>query len=123
MESRIAARIHVREPWFGEIAARRKTVEARVGPLSRYRHLKGGSVVIHGGARQVRATVVDVRHYDSLEEYLAGEGWERAAPHTGDLGAATEAYLSVYRGYGDQVFAPDRVQLAGGICALVLRYS
>jgi len=121
MDSRAAARIHVREPWFGEIASRRKTVEARVGPLARYQHLRGASVVIHGGARQVLARVADVRHYSSLEEYLAGEGWERAAPHTGGPAAAEEAHLGVYRGE-DQVFSPDRVRRAGGICALVLRY-
>lgn len=116
-------RYHAREPWFGEIAAGRKTVVARIGPLSRYQGLRGERAIFHGGARQARAAVVEVRHYESLEEFLAGEGWKRAAPHAGSLEAATAAYLEIRQGDGGRVFDPNRVRRAGGVSALVLRFA
>lgn len=114
-------RIHVQEPWFSEIAAGRKSVEGKIGPLSKFQHLVGSRVAFHCEGRQVLATIVAVRHYDSLDEYLASEGWASTAPHTGSLPAANEAYLAVRRDDGVRVFAPDRVRGSGGLNALALR--
>lgn len=111
--------LYVQEPWFAEIAAGRKTVEARMGGGDKFQDLIGKKIAILGGPGKKIATVVTaVRHYADLDAYLKGEGWKVVAPHAGSEKAAKEAYLTLKNKAGDLIFAPASVKEKGGIVAI-----
>jgi len=113
--------LQVQEPWFSEVAAGRKTVEGRTGPEGKYAYLIGGTVtLVAPGGQSLQREVAAVRHYPTLEAYLSGVGWERAAPQASSFAEARELYLGVTMGPSVAVFAPARVRERGGINAIEL---
>lgn len=114
-------RMFIQSPWLGEVAAGRKTTKGRVGPDGKYRDWIGENVVFFNDDLEVPAKVTDVIHYDSLESYLTGEGWQKCAPHVGSEEEAYEAYRAIQmekKGKKKQVFSDERIAKNGGINAL-----
>jgi ASC-1-like (ASCH) protein len=105
----------VQSPWIEEIVSGRKTVEGRGGPRSRFEYMIGNTVEFHNNEISARRLVTDVRHYDSLDEYLDAE-WQRAAPQYQSKEAAKDAYLAIRAKDGRQVFGV----LPQGVNAIVL---
>jgi ASC-1-like (ASCH) protein len=110
--------MNMQDPWLEEVIAGRKTVEGRTGEMSKYESMVGDRVLFYNSARSVIKKVVAIRHYNTLDEYLAAE-WENAAPQTNSLADAKNVYLSIY----DERVAPPRqvfADLPNGITALIL---
>jgi len=112
--------IHMQDPWYEFVTRGKKTVEGKVWPEERGNELVGETVEFTNGEQSVLAKITASRHYHTLQQYLEGEGWQRCAPHAGDLSRAHELYLRVVKPDGEQVFASARVAERGGICALQL---
>jgi ASC-1-like (ASCH) protein len=108
----MSTRIYVQESWMDEIATGRKTVEGRTGPLKKWSGL--AQVIWYSSRAEYSAEVTQVRHYGTLEEYLAAE-WQQAAPHARDLNHARELYLAIYAD-NRQVFGD--VESRGGMNAI-----
>lgn len=112
----------IQEPWLGLVLSGEKTVEGRAAPPGRWKNYMGEVLKlteVKGGPARGRALVVEVRHYDTLDEYLDAE-WKKAAPQCATREEAKTAYLAVFMDGGVQVFGPDRVRERGGIEAVEL---
>ena len=107
-------RMFVQSPWMEEIAAGRKTVEGRAGPREKFLHLVGADIVFYNKDTSATKHVTEIRHYDTLDDYLAAE-WERAAPHVESKEAAREAYLAIRNNNNRSVYG----NLPSGMNAIV----
>lgn len=127
----------VQQRWFDLIApgpGKRKTVEGRPCPPARWMDKVGQHLVLKTSPKgvlrlPVHSTITAVRWYPNVEKYLEKE-WAQAAPHTGSLDEAREAYDAIMmvsrdpkrdgapKGTTVGVFSPKRVALRGGITAI-----
>ena len=113
----------VQGEWFDEIVAQRKDVEGRASAkgkfdphIGRIVQLSGATPASNGELPTILVLITDVRHYPDLDTYIAGEGWQRIAPHMGSNKKTREAYLGIMMPDGkQQVFSPERVAKRGGI--------
>lgn len=117
----------VQQPWLNWIISGDKTVEGRAAPVGRWAQYIGYMICItekKGGELQAHAIIKDVRHYNTLDEYLEVE-WKQAAPQCDTLKEAKDAYSQVmYTDAKDkivQVFSDDRISKRGGIEAIELQ--
>lgn len=130
--------MYMQEPWFGLVAAGRKTVEGRAAPPGRWRcgevieirlspisdrtaatSKKQLSPTSSRTAETCRVRIVGLRYYSTLEEYLAAE-WQQAAPQCATKEEALAAYLAVRLPDGTPVFGEERVRQRGGMTAIEL---
>lgn len=118
----ISKTITVQHPWWGAIFTGLKTVEGRPAPIEKHASWNGGFVdVLSPDGDSVRVRVLDVRHYDTLDEYLDAEGWKVAMPNLMSRDEVVKAYLTIKNEEGVAIFAPERVARVGGINAIVIR--
>ena len=116
--------LDVQQPWFDQICSGNKTVEGRTGALGRYDAMIGQIIDMYDPAEpsfRFPVLIVAVRHYDTLNEYIDAEGWQRIAPHTGSNKNTMRAYADIYMPGADgpvQVFSSERVAQRGGINAI-----
>lgn len=114
-------RMFVQSPWLEEIAEGKKTTEGRVGPNGKYQDWVGKEVIFFNHDLEVLAKVIKVVHYDNLESYLDGEGWDKCAPHLNSKDDAVKAYQAIMMDGGKtQVFSEERISKEGGINAIKL---
>lgn len=122
-------------PWLGDVLTGRKTVEGRVLGVDGVSKWKEGDTVWVGSGPDdvdmMSASVMAVRHYFTLAEYLLHE-WRKAAPHCETLQEAAKAYSEIMTtskgveadgvaaGKDIAVFDPRRVVARRGIVALEL---
>lgn len=111
-------RIFSRDKWFDEIEAGKKTVDSRVGTEDRNKELVGKRVKIVAPGKKLFATVTAVRMYKTLEEYIAGEGVKKIAPHLKSEKDVVAALLEIKNKAGEVVYDPKRVKEKGGITAI-----
>ena len=118
----------VQQSWLDYIYQGTKTVEGRTGPLGKYDNIVGSVIDLYDPANEefrFPVKIVEVRHYDTLDEYIDAEGWRSIAPHTGSNAETRKAYASIYMlgagGERVQVFSPERVQARGGINAIEVK--
>lgn len=104
------------------IATGKKTVLGLCGPSSEFSHLVDKDIVLYFEKKRVPATIMEVRHYPTLELYLKKEGWKNLHPEM-------NSYEEVYDYYMvDQDYCPNSpnierktlVERKGGMNALVL---
>lgn len=88
--------LRVNEPWLLQIFLGRKRVEGRSGSADKFADWPGRIVRFFSNERTVRVIVIAVRHYDTLYDYLAGEGWQAVAPHLTSLEDTIAAYHEFY---------------------------
>ena len=115
--------LHVQSPWFEQIINRKKTVELRVGPLSKYRDLVNQVIFITNGTIRIPVQVISAYHYRTLSECIFMIGWKNCAPHAVDFDDAVILYRDIKKGetpYATRVFSDQRVQENGGITALTI---
>ena len=115
-------KLFIQEPWLTEIIEGRKTVEGRAAPKDNFSNWIGKTITVLDKHKSAEVKVVDVKHYNTLREYLDSE-WENAAPHAKSKEEAEKLYHDIYynkNGKKVQVFSDERVLDRGGIEALVL---
>ncbi len=117
--------LNVQEPWFTQIANRRKVVEGRPGGLDRLTKLQNATYVRFTnnelrvyGTRSILCKVWRVTHYMFLETYLDREGWQNCAPHARSYEDAVYLYLQVLNKDGVKIFSHENLRKVGGICAI-----
>lgn len=113
--------MHVQEPWLDLIDQGEKTIEGRVGQLGKFDDKLNKVIVFFNEDKFVPVELIDVRHYDTLEDYLLGEDWHEFAPHLDSLEEVRSAYQAVTLPDGEKVFSPERIRRLGGINALEVR--
>ncbi len=114
-------RIFAQEPWFSEMKAGRKVVEARVGSPGFYeQHVGKPAIVKTPGGGDHKVVIKAVRHHADLDAYLEKEDLKKYAPHVKTKAEAKSAYLALKDKAGNQIFEPSRVKEKGGITAIEL---
>jgi ASC-1-like (ASCH) protein len=90
-------RLKVDEPWLSLIATGAKTVEWRSGPADQYTPWIAQTVAFyHPDSMTLFVKIVDVRHYDTLYDYLDAEGFQAVAPHLATYEETVDAYHAFY---------------------------
>lgn len=115
--------LHVQSPWLEHIMNGKKTVEGRVGPLSKYRNLVNQVIFITNGTIRISVQVLSIQHYPTLTDYISAVGWKNCAPHAVDFDDAVLLYRNVNVGeppFITRVFSDQRIQENGGITALTI---
>lgn len=110
--------LFTQDPWFTEIKDGRKTVEARIGPADKFTDLVGKTVKVKMGKEKLKVKVNDIRHYDSLSEYVKKEGYKKVAPHTKSDADAIKKYLELKNKAGDVIYSEEAIKEKGGIIAI-----
>lgn len=116
--------LYIQDPWFTGITDGNKSIEGRVGKAEKYSHWIGKPAIFKGPSdRILRVMVTDVRHYDTLDDYLAFDDWTkiRANDSISTLTALKEAYLAIVDRNDRRVFSDESVKLAGGMNAIEFR--
>jgi len=114
----------IQSPWFEEIENGRKNIEGRAGRENKYNYMIGKQIIIKNPKQKYKsllAEVIDVKHYDSLEEYIDGSGWQNIAPHMNSKEKTLEAYHNIYDRYGNQVFSDKNIIRRGGMNAIYIK--
>jgi ASC-1-like (ASCH) protein len=108
----------VQTVWLKQIENRQKTVEGRTGNLQKYIGLIGETIIFTDGNIKFPVHVQNVRHFNTLEEYIDACGWQNVAPHLNSREETIVAYLAIRDDQDVQIFAPERIKKREGICAL-----
>lgn len=86
-------RLQCDEPWFSHLRSGRKPVEGRKNS-PRYQSFKSGDIIeFHNDHASFRASVTEIRRYDSLESYLHDVGVDQALPGVNSLEEGLQVYL------------------------------
>ena len=104
--------LFVNEPWLSAIRDGAKIVEGRAGPLEEFSGWIGKQARFCSSEQDVIVNVIDVHHYDTLQEFLDVEGWKNAAPHLNSLEETVNAYLQFYPG--------DYISEHGGMNGIII---
>ena len=99
----------------------RKVIDGRVGPLGQYDHLIGENIKMFNDEKSVFVKVIDVYHYDSLEEYIEASGCKTIAPQCNSLSDAMGEYLKIYTTDSNFAFSHDRIKENGGVNGLLIK--
>jgi ASC-1-like (ASCH) protein len=115
-------KLFIQEPWLSEIIEGRKTVEGRAAPKGNFNSWIGKTITVLDKNKSAGVKVTEVKHYNTLDEYLDVE-WEHAAPHAKSKEDAKKLYEDIYYkkdGKKVQVFSHTRISDRGGIEAIHL---
>ena len=104
--------LFVNEPWLSNIRDGKKRVEGRAGTLKDFSCWIGQEATFYNKSQKVTVQIVDVRHYNTLQEFLSSEGWQNVAPHLHNIDEVKAAYLSFYPG--------TYIDKAGGMNGIVI---
>ena len=107
--------LFVNEPWLSAIRDSKKKVEGRAGRLEEFSGWIGKQARFYSSEQEVIVNVIDVHHYDTLQEFLHVEGWKNAAPHLNSLEETVNAYL--------QFYPDDHISQAGGMNGIIISVS
>lgn len=87
----------VSEPWLYYIQIGKKKIEGRAGDVKSYYYdWIGKRVYFYNEDRKIPVIIRQIRHYNSLEEYVDGEGIENVAPHLNDRDEVISEYSKFY---------------------------
>ena len=118
-------KLHVLGDWLDQIDLQRKVIEGRVGHAGKYDHLIGEIVEFFNYKKSVFVQVIDVYHYNTLDEYIEASGWKTIAPQCNSLSETMNKYLHISATDSDSatyfVFSYDRIKEKGGINALLIK--
>jgi ASC-1-like (ASCH) protein len=113
--------LFIQDPWFTAIYNGDKTIEGRIGSESKYASWKGQTALFTGpGNRSLNVLVTDVRHYDTLDDYLSNNDYTkiRADDSVKNRDELRDKYMDIYNKNGKQVFSNESIQSSGGINAI-----
>lgn len=111
--------ILTQKDFMTDIKNGKKTVEVRVGGLDFYsKHI--GRIVKVGapGGEKIKAKLVGVKHYETLEELVKKEGGKNIIPSAKSDKEVIEQYNSFKDSKGLAVYDPDKIKERGGVVAL-----
>ncbi len=77
-------RLHVSDPWLTLIKEGKKTIEGRKGNKDKYKSWTGNQAIFFNDNMNLLVKIKDVRHYDTLYDYLKNEDLKIVAPHICD---------------------------------------
>ena len=87
--------MYVHDPWFAHLKSGKKTIEGRMG--GKWSKLKNGDRIhIINYRHCIVVRVIDVRKYNSLEEYLRLEGLEKTLPSVKTIEEGVKIYTMWY---------------------------
>lgn len=112
-------KMFVQEPWFSQIKDGKKTIEARRGKDGQLKESLGRELSLTNGVEEFRVKVVEIKHYDTLDEFIDAE-YANAAPQAKDAKEAKKLYLEILS-KDKQVFSEEAIKEKGGINALKLK--
>lgn len=104
--------LFVNEPWLSTIQDGKKRVEGRAGTLKDFSCWIGREATFYNTSQKVTVQILDVRHYNTLQEFLSSEGWQNVAPHLHNMDEVKAAYLTFYPG--------TYIDKAGGMNGIVI---
>lgn len=102
----------VREPWFSYIKSKKKTIESRVGPATKYSRFVGNKVIFKNRHNTHVANIIDVRHYPDLVTYLSAENYKLITPNARSMEESKTIHNNIY--------SDNAIRDQGGINAIVL---
>lgn len=105
--------LFVNEPWLTAIREGTKPVEGRAGPREAFAGWIGKEIRLYSKLQEVIVKVSGVHHYDTLDDFLNGEGWQKAAPHLKSRKTTVDAYLGFYPG--------DTIAKEGGMNGILIK--
>lgn len=103
-------RIHCEEPWFSKIKDGSKTVEGRKFSAKYCALRPGDTLEFFCEGDSFLTEVVEVKHYQTLEEYLSAEGYQNVLPGINSFADALEVYL--------QYNSREDLNVAGGFLGI-----
>ena len=112
--------MYVQSPWYEEIVSGRKTIEGRPGRIDKFKALINTTIILKNKQNSITAFVTDVKHYDTLAEYVDGSGWENIAPHANSRDDTIKLYHNIMDRDGNQVFSDKSIRQRGGMNAIYL---
>jgi ASC-1-like (ASCH) protein len=107
-----------RDPWMADIVSGKKTVDCRLGTADRFTKYEGKDATILGSGTKVKAQVVSVKQYKTLEDYVSGEGWKKISPHAKSESETLKELGELTKKDGGKIFSKDAINAAGGIVAI-----
>lgn len=106
-------------PWLEAIKSGKKKVEVRVGKPDFYtKHI--GKLIKVGvpGGEKIKAKLAGVKHYNTLNDLISGEGAKNIIPGAKSEKDVLEQYLNIKDSKGAVVYEPSRITEKGGVVAL-----
>ena len=106
-------------PWFQQAASGRLNVIGILGSAGSDALMIGQRATIqHVGETTERFEVLinEIIHYDTLADFIAGEGYQNIAPQTQSPTNCEAALLSIYHGRV-RAYNPNQIRAHGGINA------
>lgn len=76
--------LHISEPWLTLIKNGKKIVEGRKGDKNKFKKHISEYAIFFNKNLAILVLIKDVRHYDTLIDYLNTEGLQKVAPQFGD---------------------------------------
>lgn len=103
--------LHIKDPWLYYIQIGEKKIEGRRGPKEKHAKWIGQEVSFFNNKRKIPVRVTEIRHYNTLREYLTKEGVPNALPGVKTLEEAEKIYHEFY--------SDESIEQAGGMNAIV----
>lgn len=101
-------KMNVDEVWFSHILAGRKVIEGRLCK-SKFKSMKSGDGLIING--RLKKNIVNVRHYNSFEEYLRNEGLDKCLPGVGTIEDGVKVYREFYTENDEQMYGVLAIEI------------
>lgn len=114
-------KLYVQSPWYEEIVSGKKTIEGRSGPYQKFKEWIGGELALENKNSKIIVKVIDVKHYDTLEEYIDKSNWKNIAPHMDSREETIQAYRDIIDRDGHHVFSDENIKSHGGMNAIYLQ--
>lgn len=105
-------RLSVREPWLSYIKNGLKRVEGRKGTYHKFAKWIGKKVIFYNSSQEIPVKVINVRHYNTLYDYLDAEGFSNVLPGVKSYQDAVNIYHKFY--------SDEDIKNAGGMCGIVI---
>lgn len=106
-------------PWFQEAESGRLNIIGILGSAGVDAPMLGQKAIIqHNGETKERfeVLVTSIVHYDTLAEFITGEGYQNIAPQSSSCIGCESALLSIYLGRL-RVYNSNQIRACGGINA------
>lgn len=100
----------IRDPWLFYIQTGKKKIEGRLGNGNAFQDWIGKIIKLVNKTRSFPVKVIDVRHYNTLYDFLNAEDYQSVLPGIKSMDEAIDTY---HKFYSDTL-----IKEKGGICAI-----
>jgi ASC-1-like (ASCH) protein len=96
--------INISEPWFTYIQQGKKVIEGRLNKGT-FKSLKKGEIITCCNEKKsFNVKIINIKHYNSFEEYLIMEGLKRTLPNIKTLQDGLDIYYKYYNKADEQKY-------------------